>query len=551
MRGAVVNLDVTAPGATLALGLMFMRTNARRRESRRGAEHAVRADRARPDFVLLRVVAHSLIMWDEVRPTLAWVETRAPPIQRDDERPARASASVPGAGPGPDQGPGPGPGGEKPRRRVDHSLGAFDYEALLRDGDSRTDREAVAQSRVHALAGACVALGLRFAGTADADAAETLREMALRFLRLKSSAHAGGAVGRLVDRATLETCVGCAAVALGCVMAGTGDVRSLRLLRRLRLRADAVPRRGRRRRRGGAAAPRRPPAARAAAAARTAAAAGAAASGLPRGARLGGGGPAGLTHGAHCAIAQAIGFLFLGGGTKTFSNDPASVAALLCATYPRYPTHTADNRCHLQAFRHLHALAARDGLLECVDAATGRPVYAPLRVTVRAESAGDASDAVVRAVAPCVLPEGTTRVEVCRGQVLARERANAARTRRGRGRAGASSAALRRRASVRGGPDGRARGRVQGAPRRRRRRGAPPAEAAAPVAAGGRDRDGRTGLARTRGDPPPPFSRATGLLADDAVGVFLRPRRSWGSSSSCARARASSRTSTAPRFTSA
>ena len=81
-------------------------------------------------------------------------------------------------------------------------------------------------------------LGLRYAGTADADAAATLRELALRFLRLKSSAAGGKPVSKLIDRPTLEMCVGVAAVALGCVMAGTGDLAALRLLRRLRLRLD-------------------------------------------------------------------------------------------------------------------------------------------------------------------------------------------------------------------------------------------------------------------------------------------------------------------------
>jgi hypothetical protein len=71
MEGSVVNLDVTAPGATLALGLMFLRTNDA------GVAAHVRVpnthfalDHARPDFILLRVVAHSLIMWDDIQPTV-------------------------------------------------------------------------------------------------------------------------------------------------------------------------------------------------------------------------------------------------------------------------------------------------------------------------------------------------------------------------------------------------------------------------------------------------------------------------------------------------
>ena len=211
------------------------------------------------------------------------------------------------------------------------------------------------------MAGACMSLGLRFAGTADKTAAATLREMTLRFVRLKSRAGAGGdrsSLGAFIDRPTLETCVGVAAVALSCVMAGTGDLSTLRLLRRLRLRLDASA---------------GPPGAGGQGAAATAA----------QDATSGSGGVSGLSYGAHMAISTATGFLFLGGGARSFATDNGSVAALLIATYPRFPQNTGDQRCHLQAFRHLYALATRSRLLQTVDAATQRPVYAPVELVVK------------------------------------------------------------------------------------------------------------------------------------------------------------------------
>ena len=50
----------------------------------------------------------------------------------------------------------------------------------------------------------------------------------------------------------------------------------------------------------------------------------------------------------HMAVASAIGLVSLGGGTLSLSNDPASVAALMMAFYPRYPRNSSDNRYHLQ-----------------------------------------------------------------------------------------------------------------------------------------------------------------------------------------------------------
>lgn len=51
-----------------------------------------------------------------------------------------------------------------------------------------------------------------------------------------------------------------------------------------------------------------------------------------------------VTYGSHLAIHMALGLLFLGGGRFTLSNSPESVAALICAFYPKFPTHSNDNR---------------------------------------------------------------------------------------------------------------------------------------------------------------------------------------------------------------
>lgn len=76
-----MNLDVTSPAATLALGLMFLRTN----------DAAIAAaftlpdthfalDYVRPDFIMLRVLAKSLVMQDSVQASKGWVEDQMPPL---------------------------------------------------------------------------------------------------------------------------------------------------------------------------------------------------------------------------------------------------------------------------------------------------------------------------------------------------------------------------------------------------------------------------------------------------------------------------------------
>lgn len=102
-----------------------------------------------------------------------------------------------------------------------------------------------------------------------------------------------------------------AALSLSLVMAGTGHLPTLRLLRQLRRR-------------------------------------------MP--------GEGEVSHGNHMAIGMALGFLIMGGGARTFATSNEAVAALVIALYPRFPQAPNDHRCHLQvgprgSFSGVHALA--------------------------------------------------------------------------------------------------------------------------------------------------------------------------------------------------
>ena len=189
------------------------------------------------------------------------------------------------------------------------------------------------------------------AGTAHAGAAAALRSHVALFLELKRRPPGGAGA---VDKHTLETCLCATALALGAVMAGTGNVEAMRLLRRLRSRLD-------------------------------------------------GGGGSAITYGSHMAVSLALGFLFMGGGSRTFSRAPAATAALLTAVVPPYPSSTPEQRFHLQPLRHLYALATEPRLLRAVDADSGAPCYAPLDLSVAASDCGGAHE--VAAVAPCLVPE--------------------------------------------------------------------------------------------------------------------------------------------------
>jgi len=69
------------PGATIALGLMYLKTNnvtiATRLEI---PDTQFLLDFIRPDCLMLRMLSRCLVMWDSIEPTVSWVETNCPPI---------------------------------------------------------------------------------------------------------------------------------------------------------------------------------------------------------------------------------------------------------------------------------------------------------------------------------------------------------------------------------------------------------------------------------------------------------------------------------------
>ncbi|XP_065870277.1 anaphase-promoting complex subunit 1 isoform X2 [Euphorbia lathyris] len=329
MDGTSVNVDVTAPGALIALALMFLKTESKTIVSRLFIPQTRFELRyVRPDFIMLRVVARNLIMWSRVHPSNDWILSQIPEIVK---------------------------GGV----------------AGLRDDISdidEMDAETFVQAYVNIVAGACISLGLRFAGTKDGNVQELLYEYALHFLNeIKPVSSTSGnsfpkGLSRYVDRGTLEICLHLIVLSLSVVMAGSGHLQTFRLLRFLRNRNSADSH---------------------------------------------------ANYGIQMAVSLAIGFLFLGGGKQTFSTSNSSIAALLITLYPRLPTGPNDNRCHLQAFRHLYVLATEARSIQTVDVDSGLPVYAPLEVTIRETE--HYAETTFCEVTPCVLPERALlkRVRVC------------------------------------------------------------------------------------------------------------------------------------------
>ena len=311
-EGTLINTDLTSPAATLALGLMYMKTGNRTVASAVDLPDThFLLEWVRPDFLGMRILAKSLILWDDVVATKEWVTAQIPTVVNDAYNMMRTVAQNASEG---------------------HSVNcAFEF-----------DRRSVRQMYVHVIAGACFAIGVRFAGTGDPNAKSLIESYVMELLTLRSANDPVSIVSK-PEFPILETCLGQAAIALALVMAGTGDLDTLRIFKILRWRHDKD-----------------------------------------------------IRFGTHMTYGMAIGLLFLGGGTMTLGREPEHVAAIVTAFFPRFPSQTGDNQYHLQALRHLYALAVQKREVCAVDVDTGKSV----QVTVELKTADGGE--IERTEVPCL-----------------------------------------------------------------------------------------------------------------------------------------------------
>ncbi|GAA6022457.1 hypothetical protein JCM10207_004399 [Rhodosporidiobolus poonsookiae] len=277
---APTDTSITSPAATVALALMYLRSARADVADLFSLPDTPKAlDYVRHDLLLLRTIARGLVFWDDVRKGRDWVDETLPPF-------LRSSAS-----------------------------------ATTLAGPHKDDEEI---AKYCIVAGACFVIGLKYAGTAAAEAHATLIYYLDKVTRLAFSR--GSSVQARMKRNALRGCLGAIAVALAMVMAGTGEIN---VLRRLRVAHGVVTE--------------------------------------------------GVGYGTHLATHMALGLLLVGNGQYTLGNSDAAVAALLLSFYPAFPSDPKDNRGHLQAYRHLWVLAVEPRYVEARDVDTDEPVFLPIR----------------------------------------------------------------------------------------------------------------------------------------------------------------------------
>ncbi|KAG8803051.1 Anaphase-promoting complex subunit 1 [Serendipita sp. 398] len=276
------DLNITAPGACMALAMLYLKSG------RRDIADIVSVPTTRvalntvpPNLLLLRTLAKCLILWDDIYPSLDWVNAKYMPMKPHD---------------------------------VDNPNDVFTSNALD-------------LASYNVIAGACLALALKYAGSASADAwavVVNFYDVLIRgvYANARTYEHS-------IRRQATRDAINVLSCAMAMIMAGSGHVDCLQRLRYAH---------------GKYSTPNK--------------------------------------FGMHMANHMAMGLLFLGGGRYTLGTSNAAICALLAAFYPRFPLFGYDNRFHLQALRHLWVLAVEPRCLITRDVESQKIILLPIKIRV-------------------------------------------------------------------------------------------------------------------------------------------------------------------------
>ena len=324
------NRAVTLPAACLGLGLAYLGSNdisvadlIRVPPTAEEMENT----QVRPDSLLFKYLAKSLIMLDVIEPSMEFILSQLPKYVAD-------------------------------------PVSVLEYRELRAAGSeapSCVDWLALFQTRMYAISGIALALGLKFAGTNDGETKILLTLIFKEFLEVQwTQAHCAAmnasrpASSMGADRVTIETCRACVLLALTVVASGSGDPQVLKLIKQMRERIDEYS-----------------------------------------------------SFGIGQAADMALGFLYLGLGRQTFKNDFFSIACLLGSIVPRYPVSVSGNKSNLQVLRNLFLLAAEDRTVDVVDVGTLENVN-----SVEVEILDDHDTVISKMVLPGKLPPGANKIRI-------------------------------------------------------------------------------------------------------------------------------------------
>lgn len=160
-RGMSNLLDITAPAATVAIGLMYLKTENHRIARRLDIGETTKPylNYVRPDFLLMRIVAKNLILWKSITASQAWIDDQLPVFMRPLHQ---------------------------RQRNMNHRDDFVNRDSSTANVSSSPawEDQVINQAKYNVIAGACLCLGLRFAGSHDSKAFECLLSQFDQFMKL-------------------------------------------------------------------------------------------------------------------------------------------------------------------------------------------------------------------------------------------------------------------------------------------------------------------------------------------------------------------------------
>ncbi|CAG8511711.1 11496_t:CDS:2, partial [Dentiscutata heterogama] len=190
VRADNININITSPGATIALGLLYLKSNNASVANKIPIpETEFFLDYVRPDFLLIRTLARNLIMWDNIQSTKEWVESHVPQYIKSKLTP------------NPD----------------------INYENI----------ESIKRSYYYILSGACFSMALKYAGSDDKKALKCLLSYLDLFIGLESTRTRASTFDENITMSAIKSCLNVLSMSVSIVAAGSGNLEVLRRIRKL------------------------------------------------------------------------------------------------------------------------------------------------------------------------------------------------------------------------------------------------------------------------------------------------------------------------------
>ncbi|KAH6577718.1 hypothetical protein BASA50_005482 [Batrachochytrium salamandrivorans] len=203
--------ELTMAPALISLTLAFLKTNDATIANRIEIPSSLYLlDFVRPDVLLLRILARSLILWDSIQPSVAWMKSLVPDFIMHTHNTSFEN---------------------QPTSNVSNGQSSIhlnedeNIHSPWTNGNVHTS-----QAYLSIMAAACLCLGLKFAGSCDSRAQFAIRTVLDECIRLTTGAQAlGQSYADHMRRSTARFAMNVVCTSLGVVMAGSGDYPLLKL----------------------------------------------------------------------------------------------------------------------------------------------------------------------------------------------------------------------------------------------------------------------------------------------------------------------------------